>query len=119
MARLLVKAIDHTHPDPDKDKRGAYKRGDVVAVRDDDHVWGASEGPPKFEQVDLPGVDPSDLLYLSEEAQEDITEIISLAARKSPRLFNLLNKHKERNTTIRRRYKYDLDGGGISDKKRI
>lgn len=43
MARLLVKAIDHTHPATDIDRQGAYKRGDVVVVMPDGHVWGRAE----------------------------------------------------------------------------
>lgn len=32
MAELLIKAVDATHPNPTKDQRGCYKRGDVVMV---------------------------------------------------------------------------------------
>ena len=46
MARLLVKAVDYVHPDPIIDKQAAYKRGDVVAVLPDGHVFGRMEGPP-------------------------------------------------------------------------
>lgn len=45
---ILVKAEDHTHPDPVKDRRGAYKKGDVVVVKPDGHPWGTKEGPPRF-----------------------------------------------------------------------
>jgi hypothetical protein len=43
MAELLVKAEDFVHPDPDEDKRGSYKRGDVVVVKEDGAPWGAKE----------------------------------------------------------------------------
>jgi len=43
MAELLIKAIDFVNPDPDEDKRGSYKRGDVVVVREDGAPWGAKE----------------------------------------------------------------------------
>ena len=46
MATLLCKAIDATNPDPVKDARGCYKRGDVVLVRPDDHPWGRLEVLP-------------------------------------------------------------------------
>ena len=35
MAEFLIKAIDDTHSDPVKDKRGSYKRGDIVQVYED------------------------------------------------------------------------------------
>ena len=35
MAELLIKAIDASNPNPDKDKRGCYKRGMVVEIRPD------------------------------------------------------------------------------------
>lgn len=54
---ILVKAEDHTHPDPEKDRRGAYKKGDVVVVMADGHPWGAKEGPPRFVRVLCPDLD--------------------------------------------------------------
>jgi len=32
MADLLIMAVNRTHPDPIKDARGCYKRGDIVEV---------------------------------------------------------------------------------------
>lgn len=54
MAEFLIKAIDALHEDPDKDKAGCYKRGDVVAVEPDGWQWGKLEGPPKFVIVKIP-----------------------------------------------------------------
>jgi hypothetical protein len=56
MAEILIKARDHTHPDPIKDQRGAYKRGMPVVVMPDGHQWGASEGLPAFVVLKLPGI---------------------------------------------------------------
>jgi hypothetical protein len=58
MAEILVKAIDHVHSDPEKDRSGAYKRGMPVLVMPDGHPWGKEEGPPKFTIVKIPGLDP-------------------------------------------------------------
>lgn len=45
---LVIKAVDATHPDPVKDARGCYKRGDIVAVvRDGAEVGRLVELPPK------------------------------------------------------------------------
>jgi hypothetical protein len=55
VAELLVKAVDATHPDPAKDARGCYKRGDPVAVKPDGHAWGALETLPRFWVVKVPG----------------------------------------------------------------
>ena len=54
MAEMLVKAIDATHPDPDKDRRGCYKRGMPVVVMDDGHEWGKEERLPKFVIIKIP-----------------------------------------------------------------
>lgn len=57
---ILVKSEDHTHPDPEKDRKGAYKKGDVVVVMPDGHVWGTKEGPPKFVRVLCPELNAGD-----------------------------------------------------------
>lgn len=56
MAEIIVKAIDATHPDPEKDRRGCYKRGYPVAVYPDGTRWGQQERLPKFVIVKFPGV---------------------------------------------------------------
>lgn len=56
---ILVKAESHTHPDPTKDRRGAYKKGDVVVVMTDGHSWGDKEGPPRFVRVSCPALNAS------------------------------------------------------------
>ena len=40
MAEILVKAINATHSDPDKDTRGCYKRGMPVNIGEDGTDWG-------------------------------------------------------------------------------
>lgn len=59
--RVLVKAVDATHPDPVKDARGCFKRGDVIVAKPDGHVWGTDEGLPKFYQIDVTGITLSEL----------------------------------------------------------
>lgn len=61
MAEILIKAVNRTHEDSGKDKRGCYKRGDPVVVMPDGHVWGALELKPpatggKFVVLKIPGV---------------------------------------------------------------
>jgi len=56
MAELLIKATSASHPDPEKDLDGCYKKGDLVLVMPDDHRWGLKEGPPKFVIVKVPGI---------------------------------------------------------------
>lgn len=48
MAELLVRWTDHTHPDPDVDRRGSYKRGYVISVQPDDHEWGRKESKQRW-----------------------------------------------------------------------
>lgn len=35
MALVLVQLVDRTHPDPVKDQRGCYKRGDIIVIYED------------------------------------------------------------------------------------
>jgi hypothetical protein len=56
MAEILIKAVDAVHSDPEKDRRGCYKRGMPVVVQPDGHQWGSAEGLPNFVVLKLPGV---------------------------------------------------------------
>lgn len=85
MAELLIYARDNANPDPEKDRCGCYKRGMVVAVFDDGHVWGREESkavwvaegrdpaqwPGKFVVVKLPGVSAAGARELLAEQMED------------------------------------------------
>lgn len=74
MAQILVMAINKTHADPDKDRRGCYKRGYPVVVMSDSHTWGRDECLPLFVVVKLPGVDhlaPQLRRYISTEDEPD------------------------------------------------
>jgi len=48
MAELLIKLIDHIHPDPGKNRRGAYKKGMIIISFDDGHVWGRNESKQQW-----------------------------------------------------------------------
>lgn len=61
MAEILVKAVDATNPDPEKQRRGCYRKGDPVLAMPDGHAWGAEEGPPKFVVIKVPGIDPDQI----------------------------------------------------------
>ncbi len=56
MAEILLKAMDATHPDTEKDRRGCYKKGAPVVVMPDGHAWGAKEVWPTFTVIKVPGV---------------------------------------------------------------
>ena len=59
MALLLVMAENHTHTDSEKEQRGCYKRGDIVAVYDDDKHDGdlvANPIQPPFVLIRVTGV---------------------------------------------------------------
>lgn len=53
---LVVKAFSVTHSDPDKDRRGCYKRGMIVAVVPDNYNFGTDEKLPRFVHIKIPGV---------------------------------------------------------------
>lgn len=68
MAELLIKAVDATHPDPVKDLRGCYKKGDVVVIKPDGWSWGKEElKKEKFYILRIPDKKPEELEYLVKE----------------------------------------------------
>lgn len=60
-------ARSNTHHDPDKDQSGCYKKGDIVVVMENGHIWGAEERPPHFVIVKCPGVAASTINNLRDE----------------------------------------------------
>lgn len=54
MAEILIRAKNNTHPDPEVDRRGCYKRGMPVVVMPDGHQWGLAERLPDFVVIKLP-----------------------------------------------------------------
>lgn len=87
MAELLIKAIDATHPDPEIDKAGCYKAGDVVVVMEDGHEWGRKEGLPNFVVLKIPGADPERIRDLVNPQKEDDTGAVQLDEDQRPRIF--------------------------------
>ncbi|MEK6532238.1 MAG: hypothetical protein AABZ23_07095 [Deltaproteobacteria bacterium] len=55
MAEFLIKAVDSANPNPSKDAM-CYKRGDIVVVMADGHVWGGEEGLPAFLKISVAGM---------------------------------------------------------------
>lgn len=56
MAEILIRAKNNVHSDPDKDRRGCYKRGMPVVVMPDGHQWGLLERLPDFVVIKVPMV---------------------------------------------------------------
>ena len=119
MARLLVMAVDKTHPDPELDKSGCFKLGDIVTVQADDHVWGSAEGLPNFIQVDIADVSVAEMEHLANYDLETSVELMSIAVRKSPRLKRLVTRNKDRKPVRQRRYSIDVNTQQITDKRAI
>jgi len=109
MARLLIKAVDATSPDPAKDKAGCYKLGDIVVIRDDSHEWSPSEGLPAFLQLDIVG-DPEQVQFLEATENEQGADLTTPAIRKILGLSNKIIRINERKTLRRRQYQVDLTG---------
>lgn len=97
MAELLIKSIDATHDDPDTDRRGCYKRGDVVIVQEDGHEWGRKEGPPKFVRLRIPGAARALAERLVEHQDDDDNGVPQIDEQGAPR------------THRRRRWQLDID----------
>lgn len=74
MAEMLMKAIDYTHPDPEIDRKGAYKKGMVVVVENDGHSWGNEECLPKFTIIKLPNVSKDKINKYVEHQLREKTE---------------------------------------------
>lgn len=57
MCELLICVVDKVHPDLYVDANHCFKRGDVIAVEEDDHVWGREElAHPDWKIVKVSGV---------------------------------------------------------------
>lgn len=62
MADLLIKAVSATNPDTDTDKRGCYKAGMIVEVREDNAPRGTLEKWPAFAWIKVPGIPAATLM---------------------------------------------------------
>jgi len=56
VCQLLIKAVDATNPDPATDRRGCYKAGMIVEVREDNSPRGTLEKWPAFAWIMVPGI---------------------------------------------------------------
>jgi hypothetical protein len=78
MAEALFFSGNNTHADPVKDRRGCWKRGYIVIVKPDGHVWGAEENPAtatirKFAILKFPGVSVARVeKYIVEQFEDGI-----------------------------------------------
>jgi len=56
MAELLIKNKSNSHPDPDKDLAGSWKKGQIVGITEDGAVWRPTLFPITFVLLKVPGV---------------------------------------------------------------
>jgi len=56
MAELLIKNTSNSHPDPDTDLAGSWKKGQIVGITEDGGVWRPTLFPIMFVLVKIPGV---------------------------------------------------------------
>lgn len=118
MAQALIKAVDHVHPDPEVDRQGSHKRGDIIAVRPNGHQWGSKEGPPRFVVVTVPDSWLDDDNEYQGPLQESRGEVVPRSARGLRRLARRIARKKERRVQRRHRWSVDLDnGGGLIDRR--
>jgi hypothetical protein len=90
VAEILIKMIDHVHPDPEVDPM-CFKIGDVVAVFPDGWVWGREETLPKFLVAKFPGIDVSVFAPLLDPQSAIVPSIIDGASRKAERRIRAKN----------------------------
>ena len=115
MARLLIKAVDATHLDRTKDKRGCYKEWDVVVVAPDSHVWGRKEGLPAFYRVDIPGASVESLSWLTTTDEELPSEFIPASLAPLQATSRVLVTQRARKAVRRRRYRADFSALTFTD----
>lgn len=70
MPVLLIKAVDHSHPDPVIDRQHCEKRGMVVSHYPDGYVFGSKMGLPNFVQLQV-DLDDEELAALLAGQYED------------------------------------------------
>ncbi len=64
MAQLLIRDVDNIQKGAVKDRQGSYKKGDVIVVMGDSHIWGKKEGLPNFRIESVSGL-ASEYEYLT------------------------------------------------------
>lgn len=100
MAELLILNRDATP------EQRSYKRGDVVVVMEDGHLWGNSEGLPDFIRASLPGVAPEQVRdALTLPHQIDAAELAPAAVRAMPSLHRRYARAHPPERITRRRYR--------------
>lgn len=73
MCELLVRVFDKTNSDCPYLDAQCHKRGDVIAVNEDGHLWGKEElANPDWRIIKVPGVRRSDATgFLARELDDD------------------------------------------------
>lgn len=89
MAEILIHAIDHTHDDPDTDRRGCHKKGDIANIKSDGWSahpnWAQTQYPHSrsglFVLVKVPGLSVEDAIAYRGPWQDAIAyEVLSANA---------------------------------------
>jgi len=116
MAQLLVFQRDNIHPDPIADRSGCYKKGDVVVVAEDSHIFSPSEKSFPFAVVSVPGA-VSDCHYLTESEPAALPDKYPRAMLQIKRLSTVMSKSISGG--VRRRRKYSIDNAGSITRKNV
>jgi hypothetical protein len=103
MCEILIFVRNNTHIDPEKDRRGCYKRGMPVCVFEDGHTWGREEskqqwiaegnlaatwpGQGKFVILKIPGVLAAEARALIDHQMEDDAGVPILNPDGSPKAY--------------------------------
>lgn len=87
MCEILIFAGNNTNADAETDRRGCWKRGYPVVVKEDGHEWGREEGLPKFVIVKIPGVPAAKARAFLEiqEVDDDGIPVYDVIGQASPR----------------------------------
>ena len=115
MAQLLVFDRDNHHVDPEKDRKGCYKKGDILVVAEDNHVWGNDETQYPFRVVHRDGP-ASNYRYLCKGEPAAMRDRYPRSMLKIKRLQIPMMKEIRAKKRRRRKYICDVDDN-ISIKK--
>jgi hypothetical protein len=97
MAELLIRILDHIHPDPPTDLAGAWKRGFVINIEEDGFDWGRREDIRKWiasgetkqtwhgktALILIPTIPKADVEYLLESLYDVVGEESIIVRRRS------------------------------------
>ncbi len=74
MAEFIIKRISVSHPDPVKDLKGCYKRGDIIQVSED----GETANAPHLTVIKVPGLKVADVEFYQDCEYAPMAQVVEM-----------------------------------------